>query len=146
MLGLLAIGFGCWYALSYTAITWQRELDEATAAAAAKNSAKAEELFKVALPTAEKLGTDDPRLATTLSRLAGLYRDEKRYADAEPLYTRALAIRDKALLPTSAMEQRAADIRTAIAKIDVEDGSTLSTPRAAARDHSATVTGDPSWP
>jgi tetratricopeptide (TPR) repeat protein len=48
------------------------------------------------------LGTDDARLATTLNRLAGLYRDEKRYADAEPLYERALAIRDKALLPTSA--------------------------------------------
>ncbi len=84
MLGLLAIGFGCWYALSYTAITWQRELDEATAAAAAKNSAKAEELFKVALPTAEKLGTDDPRLATTLRSSRGIHVDWRTRRRARP--------------------------------------------------------------
>lgn len=39
---------------------------------------------------------DSPDLATALSNLGRLYRDQKRFADAEPLYKRALAIREKA--------------------------------------------------
>jgi tetratricopeptide (TPR) repeat protein len=38
---------------------------------------------------------DSPDLATALSNLGRLYRDQKRFADAEPLYKRALAIREK---------------------------------------------------
>jgi tetratricopeptide (TPR) repeat protein len=38
-----------------------------------------------------------PRLATRLNNLAGLYRDTGRYAEAEPLYRRALTILEKAL-------------------------------------------------
>jgi CHAT domain-containing protein/Tfp pilus assembly protein PilF len=36
-------------------------------------------------------------LAEALSELAGDYKDQGRYADAEPLYTRAVAIREKTL-------------------------------------------------
>ena len=36
---------------------------------------------------------------TSLNNLAVLYSDQGRYADAEPLYKRALAIREKALGP-----------------------------------------------
>ena len=35
----------------------------------------------------------------SLNNLAALYADQGRYADAEPLYKRALAIREKALGP-----------------------------------------------
>ena len=36
---------------------------------------------------------------TSLNNLAALYDDQGRYADAEPLYKRSLAIREKALGP-----------------------------------------------
>ncbi len=39
------------------------------------------------------------KTATFLSNLAGLYQTQGRYAEAEPLYKRALAIEEKALGP-----------------------------------------------
>jgi tetratricopeptide (TPR) repeat protein len=41
----------------------------------------------------------DVILAATLNNLAELYKEEGRYADAEPLYKRVLAINEKALGP-----------------------------------------------
>ena len=41
----------------------------------------------------------DVILASTLNNLAERYKEEGRYADADPLYNRALAIREKALGP-----------------------------------------------
>ncbi len=38
-------------------------------------------------------------MATSLNNLAELYRAQGRYAQAEPLYPRSLAIREKALGP-----------------------------------------------
>jgi hypothetical protein len=43
------------------------------------------------------LGRDHPAVAVSLNNLAGLYADQSRYADAEPLYQRALAINEKVL-------------------------------------------------
>ena len=40
-----------------------------------------------------------PMSRQSLNNLAHLYRAQGRYADAEPLYKRALAIREKALGP-----------------------------------------------
>ena len=45
------------------------------------------------------LGPDHPDVAQSLNGLAALYKAEGRYADAEPLYKRCLAIREKALGP-----------------------------------------------
>ena len=39
-------------------------------------------------------------MATVLNNLAELYREQGDYAKAEPLYKKALAIREKALGPT----------------------------------------------
>jgi CHAT domain-containing protein/tetratricopeptide (TPR) repeat protein len=44
-------------------------------------------------------GPDHPDFATDLNNLATLFYSQGRYAEAEPLYTRALAIREKALGP-----------------------------------------------
>ncbi len=60
---------------------------------------KAEKKFLAALKKAEGFGTQDPRLATSLNNLAELYREQGKYAEAEPLHQRALAIREKALGP-----------------------------------------------
>ncbi len=40
---------------------------------------------------------DSPKLATSLGRLAELYREQGRYGQAEPLFLRALAIREQQL-------------------------------------------------
>ena len=45
------------------------------------------------------MALSDVILAATLNNLAERYKEEGRYADAEPLYKRALAIREKALGP-----------------------------------------------
>ncbi|MEK6643371.1 MAG: tetratricopeptide repeat protein, partial [Planctomycetota bacterium] len=61
--------------------------------------AKALKLYTLALEEAEKFGPTDPRLATSLNNLAGLYDTQGDYAKAEPLYKRSLAIYEKALGP-----------------------------------------------
>lgn len=53
---------------------------------------RAEELHKRALKVLEDLGSDRFDVASTLNELAELYRAQKRFADAEPLYKRALGI------------------------------------------------------
>ena len=59
--------------------------------------AEAEQHLTVALKQAEKFGEQDARLADSLNYLASLYQDQGNYAQAEPLYRRALAIAEKAL-------------------------------------------------
>ena len=45
------------------------------------------------------LGPEHPEVATSLNNLAALYKAQGRYAEAEPLYRRSLAIKEKALGP-----------------------------------------------
>ena len=45
------------------------------------------------------LGPDHPDVAVSLNNLGQLYEAEGRYADAEPLFKRSLAIWEKALGP-----------------------------------------------
>ena len=59
----------------------------------------AERLYKRSLAIREKaLGLDHPAIAGSLNNLAVLYRSLGRYAEAEPLYQRALAIWENALV------------------------------------------------
>ena len=51
--------------------------------------------FTQALQEAEKFGPNDPRLVKSLSSLAGAYVSQGKYADAEPLYKRALSLSEK---------------------------------------------------
>ena len=61
--------------------------------------AEAEEGWLLALKEAKNFGPEDPRLAASLTNLAALYFIQGKYAEAEPLYQHALAIREKALGP-----------------------------------------------
>ena len=45
----------------------------------------------------KQLGTDHPDFAASLNNLAGLYRDQRRYTEAEPLYQRSLQICERSL-------------------------------------------------
>ena len=60
---------------------------------------EAKKWWLAALEKAETFGPDDQRLATSLNNLAELYRTQGKYAEAEPLYKRSLAIVEKALGP-----------------------------------------------
>ncbi len=51
------------------------------------------------LEAQEILGPDHPYVATTLNELAGLYQEEGRYKEAEPLLQRALGIDERVLGP-----------------------------------------------
>ncbi|MBI3373963.1 MAG: CHAT domain-containing protein [Betaproteobacteria bacterium] len=53
--------------------------------------------FELALRKAEAFGPEHTAVAASLHKLAGLYYAQRRYAEAEPLYRRSLAIREKAL-------------------------------------------------
>ena len=78
---------------------WQSHMDAATTAYRQGNYPEAEKRFVAAVEEAEGFGPQDPRLATSLNDLAVLYEARGRYAEAEPLYKRALAIVEKALGP-----------------------------------------------
>lgn len=58
---------------------------------------EAENSLRSALNPAEQFGPEDPRLLLTLEALSAVCSAQRKYAEAEPLHRRALAIREKAL-------------------------------------------------
>ena len=60
---------------------------------------EAEKQVLRALQEAENFGPEDPRLAASLNNLALLYHGQGKYAEAEPLHQRSLAIQEKTLGP-----------------------------------------------
>jgi non-specific serine/threonine protein kinase/serine/threonine-protein kinase len=67
--------------------------------------AEAESLFKQALGGQRKLGADHPDTYRYMNDLAVLYRDQKRFAEAEPLLTEAVTGARKILGPTHPQTQ-----------------------------------------
>ena len=99
MVGLVLIGgIALWliYAPNQGA-KWESYITAAQQAYQQADCAEAEKQSEAALKEAEAF--DDVRLATNLNNLALLYEAQCRYVEAEPLYQRALAIREKALGP-----------------------------------------------
>ena len=99
MVGLVLIGgIALWliYAPNQGA-KWESYIAAAQQAYQQADCAEAEKQSEAALKEAEAF--DDVRLATSLNNLALLYKAQGRYAEAEPLYQRSLAIREKALGP-----------------------------------------------
>ncbi len=99
MVGLVLIGdIALWliYAPNQGA-KWESYITAAQQAYRQADCAEAEKQSEAALKEAEAF--DDVRLATSLNNLALLHKAQGRYAEAEPLYQRALAIREKALGP-----------------------------------------------
>jgi len=78
---------------------WEKNISAGRKAVQQVDYAEAERLFLAALEEAEKLGLQDPRLATSLLALGEVYHFQGRHAQAEPLYQRSLAIREKSLGP-----------------------------------------------
>ncbi len=82
-----------------TGSPWESYIQAGKAAYEQGNYSEAEKQFLAALQEVENFGPEDTRLATSLNNLALLYHDEGKYAEAEPLYQRALAINEKTLGP-----------------------------------------------
>ena len=78
---------------------WDNYMAAATSAYQQGNYAEAEKQLSAALREAEGFGLEDLRLATSLFVLAQTYKAQGRYAEAEPLFKRALGIMEKALGP-----------------------------------------------
>ena len=72
---------------------WQDLLNKATELSAdAHDNAQAEQVFLKALHEAEHFGANDVRVGATQNRLGMVYREEKKYTDAENSFRKALTI------------------------------------------------------
>ncbi len=78
---------------------WEKDYVAGAQAYQQGRYAQAEKSWLAALEQAKEFGDDNFLLATSLNNLAGLYQDQGRYAEAEPLFQRSLAIAEKALGP-----------------------------------------------
>lgn len=74
---------------------WKQCVEDGNAAYAANRVAEAEVKFVEALALAEAFGEEDPRLSLSLNNLAAVFHTQAKYTMAEPLYLRALAIKEK---------------------------------------------------
>ena len=61
-----------------------------------KEYLRAEQTFALAVHEAERFGPQDARVGTSLNSLGLTFRDEKKFAEAEAAYRRALVILEKA--------------------------------------------------
>jgi tetratricopeptide (TPR) repeat protein len=75
--------------------TWKDLVTQGQHAAANKQYAAAEPIFLKAIHEAERFGTDGWRVGATLESLGQVYTAEKKFAEAESAYRRALGILSK---------------------------------------------------
>ncbi|MBC8165566.1 MAG: tetratricopeptide repeat protein [Bryobacteraceae bacterium] len=66
-----------------------------------KEQEKAKARFSLALAVWERAMREDSEVLLTIENLAGIFRDESDYLKAEPLYVRAVRIREAAFGPNS---------------------------------------------
>ncbi len=89
-----------WPALSCTQdARWKKNMSLGERALEEARYDEAEKMFLACLSDAENFGESDERLPLSLNNLAWLYRLQGKYAEAEPLYQRALGIYETALGP-----------------------------------------------
>jgi len=99
LVGLLCLGLWPMVAASAQETRWDSIMADAAKANQQADYAQAEKLLLAALKEAEKFGEQDLRFAASLNNLAALYDTQGKYAQAEPLFQRALAIWEKILGP-----------------------------------------------
>jgi Tetratricopeptide repeat len=78
---------------------WEQQNEAGRLAFTDGDLARAEQSFLAAIREATKLGADNVRLASSLSNLGQLKYRQKDFAQAEALFHRALAIRERVLGP-----------------------------------------------
>jgi tetratricopeptide (TPR) repeat protein len=80
-------------------VSWDRATTAGLKAYDQGQYAEAARQFQAALAIAETLKPDDPRVPTSLIRLATVYHIQGQYAQAASLYQRALALQEQLLGP-----------------------------------------------
>jgi tetratricopeptide (TPR) repeat protein len=85
---------GCPKAFSQN-VRWQDYVDEARSAYLAKDFARSEGLYLLALKEAGRFGVNDLKVAQTLNALSIVYNAQRKYENSLELYVKALAIREK---------------------------------------------------
>lgn len=78
---------------------WERHNIAGQQALSQGRTQEAEAQFRLALTEAEKSGLNDPKVPQTLNNLANCLRQQGRYADADPLYLRAIELKGKQVGP-----------------------------------------------
>jgi tetratricopeptide (TPR) repeat protein len=79
---------------------------------------EAEQYFQRSLAIKEKVMPGHPAVAVTLNGLANVYRDQGRYGEAEPIYRRALRIRENTLeAEDSAIAETLTDLAKMLRKV-----------------------------
>jgi tetratricopeptide (TPR) repeat protein len=74
---------------------WKSLFMQALAAAGTKDYPQADQIFQKALQEAGRFGPNDSRVGTTLNGIGLVYRAEKKFAEAESAYRRALAVLER---------------------------------------------------
>jgi tetratricopeptide (TPR) repeat protein len=83
------------------ATDWQKLMLSGVSAASSRNYAKAEELLTKAIAEAAQFPPGDPRPGTALNTLGLVYKEQKKYGDADKAFEKALAILEKTDGPDS---------------------------------------------
>jgi tetratricopeptide (TPR) repeat protein len=78
---------------------WEHYMAEGAKAYQSGQETNAEMFYLAALEDVHNASPEDPRLAATLNALAVLYHAQSKYAQAEPLYQRVLALMERTLGP-----------------------------------------------
>src|SRR6266576_2549936 len=95
---LVLLASASWAQISpFPSNDWYSLNDSGDKAYGRRQYVASENFLQAALRQAEKFGPDDLRVATTLNDLGLLYRAESKFKQAESLYRRSLAIREKKL-------------------------------------------------
>lgn len=77
-------------------LVWKNYTDLGCSAYSLGNFGLAERMFEGALEVAQKLGSEDPRLASSFNNLALVYQRQGQPRKAAPLYKRALSVYERA--------------------------------------------------
>jgi tetratricopeptide (TPR) repeat protein len=98
LVGILCLAF-CPAVASAQDALWKKYTKAGRTASEQGHYAEAEKMFLAAIQVAEGVGPRNPRLAPSLDNLAELYYAQGKYAKAETLFKRALAVNGKVLGP-----------------------------------------------
>ncbi len=80
---------------------WQKLMYNGVKAASLKNYEKAEDQLAKAVSVGEQFSAGDPRAGMSLNALGLVYREEKKYSDAEKAFEKGLGFFEKAYGPYS---------------------------------------------